>query len=102
MNVVNKKQFSLNSWDWIKAGIIAVLTPVITVIGQTLEAGSLTFDWNVIGTVALSAFIAYLFKQFVEPDKVVIEKPNEGGEMFLSATKPHPGATPIFPPKPKS
>jgi hypothetical protein len=41
---------------------MAVLTTVITIIYQTVEAGSLTFDWKSIGTMALTSALAYIMK----------------------------------------
>jgi hypothetical protein len=41
---------------------MAVLSSVITVVYQTVEAGSLVFDWKAIGTMALTAALAYIMK----------------------------------------
>jgi hypothetical protein len=54
--------FTLNSSDFIKGLIMAVLSTVITVVYQTVEAGSLTFDWKAIGTMALTTALAYIMK----------------------------------------
>jgi hypothetical protein len=54
--------FTLNTNDFLKGLIMAVLSSVITVIYQTIEAGSLVFDWKVIGTMALTAGLAYIMK----------------------------------------
>ncbi|MFB5946138.1 hypothetical protein [Albibacterium profundi] len=75
--VTEKKQFSLKGWDYVKGLILAVVTPVVAVIIQTLDAGELTLDWLTIRTVAASALFAYLSKQFFEPSKVVVEKPEK-------------------------
>lgn len=53
---------NLNSSDFIKGLIMAVLSTVITVVYQTVEAGSLTFDWKAIGTMALTTALAYIMK----------------------------------------
>jgi hypothetical protein len=53
---------NLNSSDFIKGLIMAVLSSVITVVYQTVEAGSLTFDWKAIGTMALTSALAYIMK----------------------------------------
>lgn len=53
---------NLNSSDFIKGLIMAVLSSVITVVYQTVEAGSLVFDWKAIGTMALTAALAYIMK----------------------------------------
>jgi hypothetical protein len=53
---------NLNSSDFIKGLIMAVLSTVITVVYQTVEAGSLVFDWKAIGTMALTSGLAYIMK----------------------------------------
>jgi hypothetical protein len=50
--------------DLLKGLFLAVVTPVLTIILQTLQAGSWVFDWKTIGAVAVSALLAYLIKQF--------------------------------------
>lgn len=63
--------FKLNIQDVLKGLLIAVLTPVIVVIQQSLEAGSLTFDWKSIGMAAIGGFLAYLTKNFLTPAQIV-------------------------------
>ena len=53
---------NLNSSDFLKGLLMAVLSSVITVVYQTVEAGSLTFDWKAIGTIALTSALAYIMK----------------------------------------
>jgi hypothetical protein len=53
---------NLNSSDFLKGLVMAVLSTVITVVYQTVEAGSLTFDWKAIGTMALTSALAYIMK----------------------------------------
>jgi hypothetical protein len=59
---MNSTFLNLNSSDFIKGLIMAVLSTVITVVYQTVEAGSLTFDWKAIGTMALTSALAYIMK----------------------------------------
>jgi hypothetical protein len=54
--------FTLNTTDFIKGLLMAVLSSVITVVYQTIEAGSLVFDWKAIGTIALTSGLAYIMK----------------------------------------
>jgi hypothetical protein len=54
--------FTLNTSDFIKGLLMAVLSTVITVVYQTVEAGSLIFDWKAIGTMALTTALAYIMK----------------------------------------
>ena len=53
---------TLNLKDFLKGLVVAVLTAVIGIISTSLQAGSLTFDWKQIGTIALSAGLAYIGK----------------------------------------
>jgi hypothetical protein len=59
---MNSPIFTLNSSDFLKGLIMAVLSTVITVVYQTVEAGSLVFDWKAIGTMALTTALAYIMK----------------------------------------
>jgi len=54
--------FTLNTSDFIKGLLMAVLSTVITIVYQTVEAGSLVFDWTAIGTMALTSALAYIMK----------------------------------------
>lgn len=72
------KTSPLFNLDWRDAGkalIVATLTPVIPIVQQSIEAGSLTFNWKAIGVAAAGGFVAYLIKNFFTPEKVVM-KPN--------------------------
>ena len=59
---MNSKFLNLDSTDFIKGLIMAVISTVITVVYQTVESGSLTFDWKAIGTMALTSALAYIIK----------------------------------------
>ena len=59
---MNSTFLNLNNKDFIKGLIVAVLSAVITIIYNTVQAGSLTFDWKAIGLTALSSAIAYIMK----------------------------------------
>jgi hypothetical protein len=64
------KTSNLYSVDWndlIKGLIVAMGSAVITAIQTSLQAGSLDFNWKLMGTVALSAGIAYISKNFFTP-----------------------------------
>jgi hypothetical protein len=69
---------NLNSSDFIKGLIMAVLSSVITVVYQTVEAGSLTFDWKAIGTMALTSALAYIMKNLFT---------NSTGKLFAKESK---------------
>jgi hypothetical protein len=57
---------------------MAVLTTVITVVYQTVEAGSLVFDWKAIGTMALTSALAYIMKNLFT---------NSTGKLFAKEQK---------------
>jgi hypothetical protein len=59
---MNSTFFNLNATDFIKGLLMAVLSSVITVVYQTIEVGSLVFDWKAIGTIALTSGLAYIMK----------------------------------------
>ena len=69
---------NLNSSDFIKGLIMAVLSSVITVVYQTVEAGSLTFDWKAIGTMAITSALAYIMKNLFT---------NSTGKLFATESK---------------
>lgn len=79
-------RFDLSKNDFLKGLLMAVGTPVIAVLLATVQAGSWQFDWNLIGTTAVSAFLMYLGKNFfnkpsivvVDPSKSMIEEAKQG------------------------
>ena len=56
------KFFSLNLSDFFKGMIMTVIGSVIGILYSTVQSGSLTFDWAVIKTTAMSAALSYLIK----------------------------------------
>lgn len=66
------KQFSVTVLDLLKGLAVAVLTPVFSIMLTSLEAGTFTFDWKIIGTVAASAFLSYILKNFLSQSRIVI------------------------------
>lgn len=62
---------SLNWADFAKGLLMAVLTPVIVVIQQSIENGTFTFDWKVIALSAIGGGLAYLTKNFFTQSKEV-------------------------------
>lgn len=66
------KKFTLQASDFVRGAALAVGTAVLTVVQQSLERGELKFNWSLIGTTAISAFVAYLVKNYAfEPAKVI-------------------------------
>ncbi len=78
--VTTSKQFSLNLSDLWKGLIMAVLVPAATIITQSLDAGTLTFNWKAIVIAALSGFIGYIIKNFLTPPAIVVK--NVDNEMI--------------------
>jgi hypothetical protein len=62
---MNSSIFTLNKADFIKGLIIAIITAVITLLYNTVQTGSLTFDWKAISTAAASAALAYIMKNLL-------------------------------------
>lgn len=75
---MNSTFLNLNSTDFLKGLIMAVLSTVITVVYQTVEAGSLIFDWKAIGTMALTTALAYIMKNLFT---------NSTGKLFAKEQK---------------
>lgn len=71
-NTTTSKQFTLNWSDIVRGLVVAVITPIITILTSSLNAGSLTFDWKAIGFTALAAAGAYLTKNLLTPAKIVV------------------------------
>jgi hypothetical protein len=69
------KFFSLNSNDFIKGLVVAVLSAVITLLYSTIQTGTLTIDWKQIGIVALTSALAYITKNLVtNSDGTLLQK----------------------------
>lgn len=71
------QQYSLGTTDFLKGLLVAVITPVITIIITSLNAGQLVFDWKAIGITAVGAALAYLVKNFFTPSAIVVKAPAE-------------------------
>jgi hypothetical protein len=56
---------NLNIKDLAKGLIVTMLTSVLTIAYNTVNAGSLTFDWEAIGLTALTSGLAYLMKNLL-------------------------------------
>jgi hypothetical protein len=59
---MNSTFLTLGSKDFIKGLLVAVLSAVITIVYNTIQNGSLTFDWKTIGMTALTSAVAYIMK----------------------------------------
>lgn len=62
---------SLDWRDLTKGLLVAVISPVFTIMESSIRAGSLTFNWTSIGLTALAATGAYLVKNFITPAQAI-------------------------------
>lgn len=74
--VTTSKRFTINWRDILKGLKIAVIAPVLAIIYKSIQEGSLTFNWKVIGLAAVGGLISYLIKNFLEPGQIVITNPS--------------------------
>lgn len=58
------KFLALNWADIFKGLLMAILTPAVVIIQQSLESGILIFDWKSIVTASIGGGLAYLLKNF--------------------------------------
>lgn len=65
------KTGSLNWRDLLKGGIVAAISPVFTIIIQSLQAEDLTVNWKSIANVAAIAFLTYLSKNLFSAPSVI-------------------------------
>ncbi len=56
------KLWSVKMGDWERALVIAIITAPLTIILQSVNAGSLVVNWKTILAAALSGGIAYILK----------------------------------------
>lgn len=68
---VTSKFLTINGYDVIKGGVVSVITAVLTVVQNSLAAGSFTMNWKTIGIAAASAGVAYLLKNLFQPSQTV-------------------------------
>lgn len=61
---MNSSFLALNTKDFLKGLIVAVLSAVVTILYSSLQAGDFVIDWKSIGMAALSAALAYVTKNF--------------------------------------
>jgi hypothetical protein len=65
MAKLQRSQFGkLGLLDIIKSAVVSALAAGIAVLQQQLSAGDI--DWKVVGTISLSALLAYLSKNLIE------------------------------------
>ena len=70
----SSSRWKLNTRDLIQGLLMAIITPVIVVIQQSLDLGILTFDVKAIGMAAVAGALAYIFRKLPQSGKILIEK----------------------------
>lgn len=61
---MTSEKFKLNMLDVGKGLIVAAGTSVLYFIQQSVDAGSLSFNWKGIGMAAIGGAVTYLIKNF--------------------------------------
>lgn len=95
--VKTSKQFTLSLNDFWKGLIVAILSPIVPILMESLNAHTWVFDWNVIGTTALSAAVAYLLKNFLSTSTTVITGVPAPGNTTTVVIPPKEAGTEVKP-----
>lgn len=62
---------SLGARDFLRGLAIAILTPIIVIVQQSLDAGILVFNWKILLVSGIAGGLAYLLKNvFTKPDSI--------------------------------
>lgn len=88
---MQSKLFTLHVPDFIKGAVVAVFSSVVAFVALAVQSPDFSFasmDWNAVGTVAFSAFIGYLAKNFTSETK------SSGTEKVVGVELPKPPTTP--------
>jgi len=75
--IITSKIFSLNWYDLLKALIVAILTPILVVIQNSLAMGELTINLKTVLIVGLSGGLGYIIKNFFTPSHTIIKDENK-------------------------
>ena len=82
---------SLNVKDILNSLLAAIVTPVVPIVTESLQAGSLTLNWKSIGIAAALGFVTWITKNLLQPSQTVITGTTPGGT--VTVTPPAPGTT---------
>ncbi len=76
--MISSEFLKLNNRDWLKGLVMVVISAVLTIVLEVLQNGSLSFDWNKIAVVGLTAGVAYILKNLgtYQDGKMLGEKKN--------------------------
>lgn len=68
---MKQSEFLSLGWrDFFRGLAMAVLTPIMMIVQQSLEAGTLVFNWKSILTAGVAGGVAYLVKNLFTPKDV--------------------------------
>lgn len=81
--------FKLKLRDYLKGLLVAILSPVVAAVLESLNAGVVVINWTHIWQVALAAGLVYLGKNFLTDDfkvaaKIVAKETNDEEPVILS------------------
>lgn len=85
------KQGAINLKDLLNSLLAAVVAPVIPIVTESLQAGSLTISWKSIGVAAALGFVTWIAKNFIQPAQTIITGTTEGGT--INVTPPAAGTS---------
>lgn len=64
-------KYTFSTRDFLRGLLMAVGTAVVTIIVETVSAGTLTFNWTAIATAGIGAAGVYLLKNYLTDDVAV-------------------------------
>jgi hypothetical protein len=82
MPTITSTFLGLDWKDFAKGALVAILSTVLPIIYDTLNAGSFSLDWKHIGGVGLSAFVAYIMKNLLTGPEVKISVDKTTAKLF--------------------
>lgn len=87
MKRVVSERWTLQGRDWWNGLLIAVISAVLISVQQTIDAGTLAFDWKAIGMGSIAAIASYVLKNLTEPTKVVDVATGDEAKAIIEQSK---------------
>lgn len=81
------KLFTLNTKDFLKGLVMAILVPAVLIIQQSLDSGTLVLNWKAILMASISGALAYLMKNFFTSEPKVENISVDGYQYTLAQTE---------------
>jgi hypothetical protein len=85
----------INVKDFLNSLLAAVVAPVIPIVTESLQAGSLTINWKSIGVAAALGFVTWIAKNFIQPSQTIITGTTPGANLTVVAPPPGTSTTAI-------